>query len=142
MSEIQSSDLTGYMAWLRTEYKPRRWNGSSEPLSAKSIRNVWVTFRSFFGWLQGEFLPEEPEVLSIAGILGVKVYEALDLPKPDPELIKIYVSFAHLTGQDRSNLALALLEVKRILKEDNISTKSPDAKEIVKNTFEKYGLSK
>ena len=29
VSEIQSSDLTGYMAWLRTEYKPRRWNGSS-----------------------------------------------------------------------------------------------------------------
>ncbi|TDA67664.1 MAG: hypothetical protein D9V45_02020 [Chloroflexi bacterium] len=55
VSEIQSSDLTGYMAWLRTEYKPRRWNGSSEPLSAKSIRNVWVTFRSFFGWLQVEF---------------------------------------------------------------------------------------
>jgi integrase/recombinase XerD len=55
VSEIQSSDLTGYMAWLRTEYKPRRWTGSSEPLSAKSIRNVWVTFRSFFGWLQVEF---------------------------------------------------------------------------------------
>ena len=55
VSEIQSSDLTGYMAWLRTEYKLRRWNGSSEPLSAKSIRNVWATFRSFFGWLQVEF---------------------------------------------------------------------------------------
>ena len=55
VSEIQSSDLTGYMAWLRTEYKPVRFNGSKEPLSAKSIRNVWVTFRSFFGWLQIEF---------------------------------------------------------------------------------------
>ena len=54
VSEIQSSDLTGYMAWLRTKYKPRRWKGSSEPLSAISIRNVWVTFRSFFGWLQVE----------------------------------------------------------------------------------------
>lgn len=53
--EIEASDLIGYMAWLRTEYKPRRWNGSSEPLSAKSIRNVWVAFRSFFGWLQVEF---------------------------------------------------------------------------------------
>jgi len=30
VSDIHSSDLTGYMAWLRTEYKPRRWNGSSE----------------------------------------------------------------------------------------------------------------
>jgi integrase/recombinase XerD len=28
VSEIQASDLTGYMAWLRTEYKPVRFNGS------------------------------------------------------------------------------------------------------------------
>ncbi len=55
VSEIEASDLTGNMAWLRTEYKPRRWNGSSEPLSAKTYRNVWVTFRSFFGWLQVGF---------------------------------------------------------------------------------------
>ena len=60
VSEIQASDLTGYMAWLRTDYKPRRWNGSKEPLSAKSIRNVWVTFRSFFGWLQVEFKYPNP----------------------------------------------------------------------------------
>ncbi len=46
VSDVQSSDLTGYLAWLRTEYKPVRFNGSSAPLSAKSIRNVWVTFRS------------------------------------------------------------------------------------------------
>ncbi|MBI9050025.1 MAG: tyrosine-type recombinase/integrase [Anaerolineaceae bacterium] len=55
VSEVQASDLTNYLAWLRTEYKPVRFNGSNEPLSAKSIRNVWVTFRSFFGWLQVEF---------------------------------------------------------------------------------------
>jgi len=55
VSEVQASDLTGDMAWLRTEYKPVRFNGSKEPFSAKSIRNVWATFRSFFGWLQVEF---------------------------------------------------------------------------------------
>lgn len=60
VSEIEASDLTGYMAWLRTEYKPRRWNGSTEPLSPKSVRNVWVTFRSFFGWLQVEFKYPNP----------------------------------------------------------------------------------
>ena len=68
--------------------------------------------------MHGEFFPEGSEVLKIAGILGVKVYEALDLPKPDPELIKILGSFTHLTGQDRSKLALTLLEVEKILKED------------------------
>lgn len=60
VSKVQPSDLTGYLAWLRTEYKPIRFNGSEEPLSAKTIRNVWVTFRSFFGWLQVEFKYPNP----------------------------------------------------------------------------------
>ena len=55
VADVQPADLTGYLAWLRTEYKPVRFNGSTEPLSAKSIRNVWVAFRSFFGWLHVEF---------------------------------------------------------------------------------------
>ncbi len=62
VSDIQPSDLTGYLAWLRTEYKPVRFNGSTEPLSAKSIRNVWVTFRSFFGWLHVEFKYPNPSI--------------------------------------------------------------------------------
>jgi integrase/recombinase XerD len=62
VSEIRSSDLIGYMAWLRTEYKPVRFNGSTAPLSAKSIRNVWVTFRSFFGWLHVEFRYANPAI--------------------------------------------------------------------------------
>jgi hypothetical protein len=132
--------MSNFPAWFNRAYK--RWSRS------QAGEEDFIAFSDLLGyppskvlgWLHGEFLPEEPEVLSIAGIFGVKVYQVLDLPMPDPELIKIFGSFAHLTGQDRSNLALALLEVARILKEENISTKSTEAKEIIKNTFEKYGL--
>ena len=132
--------MSNFPAWFNRAYK--RWSRS------QAGEEDFIAFcdllgyppSKVLGWLHGEFLPEEPEVLSIAGILGIKVYQVLDLPKPDPELIKIFESFAHLTGQDRSNLALALFEVERILKEDKISTKSTEAKEIIKNTFEKYGL--
>ena len=132
--------MSNFPAWFTRAYK--RWSRS------QAGEEDFIAFSDLLGyppskvlgWLHGEFLPEEPEVLSIAGIFGVKVYQVLDLPMPDPELIKIFGSFAHLTGQDRSNLALALLEVARILKEENISTKSTEAKEIIKNTFEKYGL--
>jgi integrase/recombinase XerD len=55
MADVTATDLTNYMAWLRTEYKPIRFNGSKAPLSAKSIRNVWVAFRSFFTWFHQEF---------------------------------------------------------------------------------------
>jgi hypothetical protein len=134
--------MSNFPAWFNRAYK--RWSRS------QAGEEDFIAFcdllgyppSKVLGWMHGEFIPEGPEVLSIAGILGIKVYQVLDLPKPDPELIKIFESFAHLTGQDRSNLALALFEVERILKEDKISTKSTEAKEIIKNTFEKYGLRK
>ena len=134
--------MSNFPAWFNRAYK--RWSRS------QAGEENFIAFcdllgyppSKVLGWWHSEFIPEGSEVLSIAGILGIKVYQVLDLPKPDPELIKIFESFAHLTGQDRSNLALALFEVERILKEDKISTKSTEAKEIIKNTFEKFGLRK
>jgi integrase/recombinase XerD len=38
MSVVTSTDLTDYIAWLRTEYKPVRFNKSEAPLSAKSVQ--------------------------------------------------------------------------------------------------------
>jgi len=134
--------MSNFPAWFNRAYK--RWSRS------QAGEEDFIAFcdllgyppSKVLGWMQGEFLPEKPEVLSIAGILGVEVYQVLDLPKPDPELLRIYGSFSHLSGQDRSNLALALLEIEKIFEEDNISTKSPEAKEIIKSTFEKYGLNR
>ena len=134
--------MSNFPAWFNRAYK--RWSRS------QAGEEDFIAFcdllgyppSKVLGWMHGEVLPEKPEVLSIAGILGVEVYQVLDLPKPDPELLKIYGSFSRLSGQDRSNLALALLEIEKIFEEDNISTKSPEAKEIIKSTFEKYGLNR
>jgi len=134
--------MSNFPAWFNRAYK--RWSRS------QAGEEDFIAFcdllgyppSKVLGWMHGEFLPEGSEILSIAGTLGKEVYQTLDLPKPDPELIKIFGSFAHLSGQDRSNLALALFEVERILKEDKISTKSTEAKEIIKNTFKKYGLNR
>ena len=46
VSQIKTSDLVAFLAWMRTDYKPRRWNGNTEPLSAKSLRNVYVSLRA------------------------------------------------------------------------------------------------
>jgi len=48
------------------------------------------------GWFHDQFLSEEPEILRIAGTLVVKVYEVLDLLKPEPGLLKFYDQF-HIT---------------------------------------------
>jgi integrase/recombinase XerD len=38
VSQVTTQDLCNHIAWLRTEYKPRRFSGSEHPLSANSPR--------------------------------------------------------------------------------------------------------
>ena len=72
VGEITSKDITSYLAWLRTDYQPRRFNGQTNPLAAKTIRNVWITFMSFFGWLNLEFKIPSP----VKGIPAPRFQEA------------------------------------------------------------------
>ena len=60
VAKIKPSDLINYLAWMRTEYKPKRWNGDEGPLSAKSLRNVYIALRAFFSWLNKEFELSNP----------------------------------------------------------------------------------
>ncbi|MCJ7739502.1 MAG: tyrosine-type recombinase/integrase [Anaerolineae bacterium] len=55
VSDVTAGDLRGFIAWLRTEYTPRRVTGNKRPLSPKTIRNYWVTLCSFFTWAGNEF---------------------------------------------------------------------------------------
>ncbi len=93
------------------------------------------------GWLHGEFLPEGPEILSIAGTLGTEVYSTLGLPAVDPELMKIYHAFSHLHGEFQSRLAQALWEAENEMKERGISANSPDAGGILGAAFAKWGIA-
>ena len=134
--------MSNFPAWFNRAYK--RWSRSQagEEDFIAFCDQLSYPPSKVLGWLHGEFLPEGPEILSIAGTLGIDVYKVLDLPKPEPELLKLYYRFSHLRGQDRSKLVLAIFEVERLLKEDNISSSSLEATEIIKNVFEKYGLNK
>ena len=49
-----------YLVWLRSDYKPKRFNGDSQPLSPKTILNVYVTLSSFFTWASSEFDIDSP----------------------------------------------------------------------------------
>jgi len=92
------------------------------------------------GWLHGEFFPEGPEILSIAGTLGTEVYSTLGLPEVDPELLKIFYAFSHLHGEFRSRLAQALWEAENEMKEKGILASSPDAEGILSTAFTKWGI--
>lgn len=60
VATIQPSDISNYLAWMRTEYKPRRWSGNAEPLSPKTLRNIYIALRAFYGWLNREFKLPNP----------------------------------------------------------------------------------
>jgi hypothetical protein len=91
--------------------------------------------------LHGEFLPEGPEILCIAGTLGTEVYSILGLPAVDTELMKIYHAFSHLHGEFRSRMVQALWEAENEMKEKGISASSPDAGEILNAAFSKWGIA-
>lgn len=132
--------MSKFPAWFNKAYK--RWSRSQPG------EEDFLAFCDLLGyspskvleWLRGESVPVGLEVLSIAGILGLNVYEVLDLQKPDPELIKIFKSFPHLTGEYRSKLAHALLEANSEILKKRVTAKSDEAKFILKKILKKWGF--
>ncbi len=55
IESITSQDISGFLAWLRTDYEPRRLSRKKGSLSPKTIRNIWVTLSSLFSWAADEF---------------------------------------------------------------------------------------
>jgi len=55
ISAVEPGAIRKYLAWLRTEYQPQRFNGESHALSPKTLRNIWVTLSSFYKWACFEF---------------------------------------------------------------------------------------
>ncbi len=132
--------MSNFPAWFNRAYK--RWSRS------QAGEEDFIAFcdllgyppSKVLGWLHGELVPEGPEVLSIAGILGIDVYEVLSQPEPDPELIKIYNSFTHLAGEYRGTLAHALWEAHVEMSQKGITASSEEAKHILSEAFKKWGF--
>jgi integrase/recombinase XerD len=60
INQVAYQDIRSYLAWLRTDYQPRRFNGQTHLLSPKTIRNIWVTLASCFKWTTMEFSIPNP----------------------------------------------------------------------------------
>ena len=133
--------MSNFPAWFNRAYK--RWSRSQageEDFIAFCDLLGYPTSK-VLGWLHGEFLPEGPEILSIAGTLGTEAYSTLGLPAVDPELMKIYHAFSHLHGEFRSRLAQALWEAEKEIEQKRILSNSEEAKAILKDAFTRAGLA-
>ena len=133
--------MSNFPDWFKREYK--RWSrsqpGEEDFLAFCSL--LGYTPETVLAWMHGESIPQGGEVLSIAGMFGIKVYKVLDLPEPDKELLKVYASFSHLPGELRSKAARALWEADVEIKQKQVPPKSDEAKAILSNAFEKWGFS-
>jgi integrase/recombinase XerD len=60
VTRITRQDIEAYLVFLRTEYVPHRFGGDTHSLSPKTLRNIYITLASFFGWASREFRVENP----------------------------------------------------------------------------------
>jgi len=133
--------MSNFPAWFNRAYK--RWSRS------QAGEEDFIAFcdllgyppSKVLGWLHDEFLPEGPEILSIAGTLGTEVYSTLGLPEVDPESLKVYHAFSHLHGEFRSRLAQALWEAQNEIEQKRILSNSEEAKAILKDAFTWWGFA-
>jgi len=132
--------MSKFLPWFTKEYKQwvRSHPGEEDFLAFCEL--LGYSPAKIFSWLQGDSVPQDAEILSIAGIFGINVYSLLGQPEPDPELLKIYNSFAHLTGEYRGKLAQALWEVQMEMQLKQITTRSDETKIILANAFRKWGI--
>jgi hypothetical protein len=132
--------MSKFPDWFNRAYK--RWSrsqpGEEDFLAFCDLLGYFPA--SVLSWLQGISIPQDAEILSIAGVLGTKVYEVLGQAAPDPELLKIYNSFSHLTGEFRVKLAQALWEAQTEIHQKGVTAKSEEAKSILSKAFKKWGF--
>jgi transcriptional regulator with XRE-family HTH domain len=72
---------------------------------AEFAQHLGVKRASLTMWMNGDHLPERANAEQLAKILGNEVYDALDLPRPNPYLQKINQVFEKLSPEHQQKLA-------------------------------------
>lgn len=62
ITDYKINDFRSYLTWLRTEYKPNRKSGNTDPLSSGSLFNAWKAIRSFYLWACQEYQFPRPDL--------------------------------------------------------------------------------
>ena len=133
--------MSNFPDWFTREY--RRWS-RSRPGEEDFLAFCYLlgyTPETVLSWMHGESIPQNGEVLSIAGMFGVKVYKVLEMPEPDNELLKTFNSFSNLAGELRSKAAHALWEADVEIKQKQLLPESDEAKAILTKAFDRWGFT-
>lgn len=72
---------------------------------AEFARLIGVSRASLTMWMNGTHLPDLESAKKIAKLLGPEIFDALDLPRPNPYLQKINQIFEKLSPEHQQKLA-------------------------------------
>ena len=72
---------------------------------AEFAKLIGVSRASLTMWMNGIHLPEHESVEKLATFLGPEIYDALDLPRPNPYLQKINQVFERLSPEHQQKLS-------------------------------------
>jgi integrase len=62
VAHVTAPEVQAFLLYLRSNYRPRRLSGDDCALSAKTIRNFWVSLSALFSWLRDAFELPSPMV--------------------------------------------------------------------------------
>jgi integrase/recombinase XerD len=122
VGKITAREVQEHLAWLRTEYEPRRITGSKRPLSPKTIRNVYITLSAFFTWAAKELnLPspmksvpaprfEEPPVEPFTKEEVEALLKVCEYMKPADTTYRRRFTMRRATGKRDQAIILTLLD--------------------------------
>ena len=91
-------------------------------------------------WMNGSNIPQDTEVLCLAGLFGMEIYQLLCIPEPDPKILENFQAFGNLSGKHRAQIAQAIFESQTEIEQRGIAFNSEDAKKIFADVFQKWGF--
>lgn len=74
LDQITVEHIQRFFYFLKTEYEPKRWNKDISPLTNRTLKNVWITLKSFYTWagkdldlpdVMVKILPPKPNISEI-----------------------------------------------------------------------------
>ena len=132
--------MNKFTNWLNEAYQ--KWC-SDQPGEEDFLRfcaEIGASPKKVLGWLDGSLLPEEADLVGMTAILGEEIFQILNFPGVDPELLVIYRSFAHLGGEERGKVARAVLEIQRGITQNEQGINSEGIEKEIRNAFAKWGI--
>ncbi len=132
--------MKSFQEWLESKYSEWEKSQSGNQSYYTFARFLDVGHSSLALWISGSAIPEGDDLSKIAGKLGLEVFDALNLPRPDSPGAKLTAGFPHLPSAMQTRLSNAVSETSQAILGEKLNPESNEAKRLAVSIFEKWGF--